>query len=293
MYGSTEESKSRSSREFVWEKDEYKEERANILMKFDEVENCTFHPAVRSKMPPELKISKENPEILYGKPETSMKKKVDDYLQSKEYRKTLMIGYFNKAMNEFREGKVINAYKTLHTHFNLDQIRSFYNKSDPGPAPGTALYNILHPNKQKKFKDEEGEQVEKMEVNVNADNAEGKGKGTANAGSKDALLRDVFELAQIIEHHQASIERQIKRIEKSKKPLEKSKSPQKGKNRAQSVGPAKTTMCPLGYFDLKLESIALISSRINGLHPTRKVSNRSEKSVHSLTIHSTSHRRLS
>lgn len=232
-------------RECVWEKDEYKKERMNILMTFDEVQNCTFHPAVRSKMPPELKISKENPEILYGKPETNMKKKVDEYLQSKEYNRVKMVGFFNKAMGEFREGRAVNAYKVLNTHFNLDQIRSFYNKNDPGPAPGTALYAILHPEKVQKFKDEEGEPVEKMQVNVNAENADDKGKGTANAGTKDGLLRDVFTLAQIIEQHQAAIERQIKRIEKSKKPLD-GKNSKKGRESASSVAPAKTTMCPLG-----------------------------------------------
>lgn len=214
-------------------------------MKFDEVENCTFHPAVRSKMPAELKISKENTELLYGKPETNMKKKVDDYLHSKEFKKAEMIGFFNKAMKEFREGRAVNAYKTLNSHFNLDQIRSFYNKSDPGPAPGTALYLVLHPEKMKKFKDEDGEPVEKIQVNINAETAEDKGKGSANAGSKDGLLRDVFTLAQIIEQHQAAIERQIKRIEKSKKPLDGG-SKKKGRDTAQSVGPAKTTMCPLG-----------------------------------------------
>lgn len=235
------------SRECVWEKDEYKKERMNILMTFDEVQNCTFHPTVRSKMPPELKISKDNPDFLYGKPETSMKKKVDEYLHSKEFKRAEMVGYFNKAMKEFREGRAINAYKKLNKHFNLDQIRSAFNKSDPGPAEGTALYLILHPEKRQKFKDEEGDQVEKMEVNVNAENADNKGKGSATVGSKDMLLRDVFTLAQIIEQHQAAIERQIKRIEKSKKTLDgKSKSPKKGRETAKSVGPAKTTMCPLG-----------------------------------------------
>ncbi len=48
-------------------------------MKLDEVENCTFAPAVRSKLPEQLKISKENPGLLYGPPQTDVKKKVQDY----------------------------------------------------------------------------------------------------------------------------------------------------------------------------------------------------------------------
>lgn len=216
-------------------------------MKFDEVENCTFHPTVRSKLPKDMKVSKENPDNLYGKPETSMKKKVEDYLGSKEYKKALLIGVFNKAMNEFREGYPINAYKTLHAHFNLDQIRSFYNKNASGPAIGTALYNILHPKSRQKFRDEEGAAPEKVAVNINAENADTKGKGTANAGGeKDGLLRDVFTLAQIIEEHQASIERQIKRIENSKKDLQEGRKSPKKRDRAKSVAPAKETMCPLG-----------------------------------------------
>lgn len=237
-------------REFVWEKEEYRKDRENILMTFDEVENCTFHPTVRSKMPPELKISKENPDMLYGKPETNMKKKVDEYLASKEYKRALMIGVFNKAMKEFREGRPINAYKTLHAQFNLDQIRTFYNKNDPGPSEGTALYSILHPEKQQKFKDDEEEPVEKVQINLNPDDANDKEKGAATSGSKDGLLRDVYELANIIEQHQATIERQIKIVAKSKKQMEK-KTSKKGRESTQSMGPTKTTMCPLGYAILK------------------------------------------
>jgi DNA-binding transcriptional MerR regulator len=218
----------------------------NILMTFDEVENCTFNPVVRSKLPTKLQTSKENQNLLYGKPETNMKKKVEEYSTSKEYKKAFMIGIFNKAMNEFREGRAVNAYKTLNTHFNLDQIRKFYNKNDPGPAPGTALYNILHPKKAQTFKEDE-EQVEKMQVVINAETDDAKGKGTASAGTKDALLLDVFNLAQIIEQHQKMIERQIKRIQKSKKDFD-SMGPDAGRDSARSVGPhAKQIMCPLGY----------------------------------------------
>lgn len=233
-------------REGVWEREEYKKEKMNILMTYDEVENCTFHPVVRSKMPKALQISKDNPGLLYGKPETNMKKKVDEYAASKEYKKALMQGILNKAINEFREGFPINAYKTLNKHFNLDQIRRFYDAKDPGPSEGTALYAILHPAKVKSFK-EDTEQVEKMQVVITEDNQENKGKGTATAGSKEGLLRDVFTLAQVIEHHQKMIETQIGRIEKSKKDLDNGGSEMFGDRRAKSVGPSqKSTMCPLG-----------------------------------------------
>ena len=55
------------------------DEKKKLLMKLDEVENCTFAPAVRSKLPEQLKISKENPGLLYGPPQTDVKKKVQDY----------------------------------------------------------------------------------------------------------------------------------------------------------------------------------------------------------------------
>lgn len=216
----------------------------NILMTYDEVENCTFRPVVRSKMPKALQISKDQPNLLYGKPETNMQKKVDDYTASKEYKKALMLGYINKALKEFREGYPINAYKTLNKHFNLDQIRKFYDAKDPGPSPGTALYGILHPTKTKAFK-EDTEEVEKVQAVITEENNENKGKGTANAGSKDGILRDVFTLAQVIEQHQRMIETQIKRIENSKKNLDKGESEVYG--RSKSVGPSqKSTMCPLG-----------------------------------------------
>lgn len=247
MYGTPEKSSlSITYREGVWERDEYKKEKMNILMTFDEIENCTFNPVVRSKLPPKLQTSRENQNLLYGKPETSMKKKVEEYGASKEYKKAFLEGIVNKAMNEFRNGYPINAYKTLSKHFNLDQIRVFYNKSDKGPAPGTALYNILHPKKAATFKEEE-DQPEKVQVVVNAENDEGKGKSTANAGTKDGLLRDVFSLAQIIEQHQKMIERQIKRIENSKKDLDDLGS-KADRESAKSVGPSnKKIMCPLGY----------------------------------------------
>lgn len=215
-------------------------------MTFDEVENCTFNPIVRSKMPKTLQISKDNPGLLYGKPETNMQKKVDEYTASKEYKKTLMLGLLNKAMKEFREGYPINAYKTLSKNFNIDQIRKFYDPKDPGPSPGTALYAILHPSKVKTFK-EDAEEVEKMQVVITEDNQENKGKGTATASSKDGILRDVHTLAQVIEHHQKMIETQIKRTEESKKNLEGGGSEMFGDKRSKSVGPSqKTTMCPLG-----------------------------------------------
>ena len=66
-------------REGVWEKEEYKAEKENLLMKFEEVENCTFAPLVRSKMPDKLKISKDNPDLLYGKPEKNRVKLTAEY----------------------------------------------------------------------------------------------------------------------------------------------------------------------------------------------------------------------
>ena len=271
--GYPQEVKSVQYREGVWEKDEYEKERTKLLMTYDEVQNCTFQPAVRSKMPDKLKISEINPTFLYGKPETNLKKKVDDYKQSKEYKRAKMIGFFNKAMKEFREGFAVGAYKTLNANFNLDQIRKFFNEHDPGPAPGTALYNILHPQAQKRFKDDEGAPVEKMQVHVDAEAAEAKGKGTVSSGNKGGLLRDVFSLAQIIEHHQSAIERQIKRIEKSKRDLNIAGS-NKSKGRAQSVAPAKLTMCPLGYIFSYVVSTARILRRTSGQHQTKKESNK-------------------
>lgn len=66
-------------RDGVWEDPNYKDEKKKILMKFDEVQNCTFQPSVRSKMPEKQKISQENPNLLYGAPETNIQKKISEY----------------------------------------------------------------------------------------------------------------------------------------------------------------------------------------------------------------------
>jgi hypothetical protein len=66
-------------RDGVWEKDEYKDEKKLLLMKLDEVENCTFAPVVRSKLPEKLKINPENQNILYGPPEADPKKREELY----------------------------------------------------------------------------------------------------------------------------------------------------------------------------------------------------------------------
>lgn len=79
QYGKRERSRIRVIRDGVWEKDEYVEEKKKLLMKFEEVENCTFAPVVRSKLPDKLKIAGDNPELLFGPPEKDYKKKVKEY----------------------------------------------------------------------------------------------------------------------------------------------------------------------------------------------------------------------
>ena len=225
-------------RDGIWEDNRFSDEKKKILMKLDEVENCTFTPAVRSKLPDRLKVSKEGPfELLYGPPKKDIKAKLNEYTTSKEFQAALRKGFFNKAMTLFIKGKPIDAYKMLSKHFDLDVLRKEFNSKDAGPSKGTVLYNILHPEKVKRLKDDEPETQKATIVKKEGDDKEDK-KGTG----KDELMRDVYTLAAMIESHQKSIERQIKRVKESKKHAEEPKSA-----RASSADkPVRDVMCPLG-----------------------------------------------
>jgi hypothetical protein len=224
-------------------------------MKLDEVQNCTFAPAVRSKLPEKLKISKERPNLLYGAPETNVKKKVEEYQvgpddkKSKEYSKTIRLGYFNLAMNRFRDGSPIEAYKLLAKHFDLPQLRKHFNPRDKGPSEGTALYKILHPGRVAKFKDDPSDKIEKMQLNVQPEE-DGQKKMVFKDNPNINLLRDVYSLAEIIEAHQRDIEKQIKRIEAANRRAEKKLKRAKSEDspRAQTGAAVKSVMCPLGDY---------------------------------------------
>lgn len=225
-------------------------------MKLDEVENCTFAPAVRSKLPEKLKISKENPGLLYGPPETDVNKKVEEYAvrladkKSKEYGKAARIGFFNLALNRFRDGSPIEAYKLLAKHFDLPQLRKHFNPRDKGPSEGTALYKILYPGRVAKFKDDPSDKVEKMQLNVQQAEGEGHEKMVFKDNPNINLLRDVHSLAEIIEAHQKDLERQIKRIETANKRAEKKLKRTKSEDSrgAKSSAAVKDVMCPLGDY---------------------------------------------
>jgi hypothetical protein len=225
-------------REGIWEDDRFNKEKQKILMKFDEVENCTFAPAVRSKLPDRLKISKEGqPDMLYGPPNKDLKKKMEEYANSTEFQAALRKGFFNKAMNLFIKGKPIDAYKMLNKHFDLNVLRKEFNPRDAGPSKGTVLFSILHPEKLKRLKDDEPEAVK-----ATISKKEGEEKGAKKGSGKDELMRDVHTLAAMIENHQKGIERQIKRVKEANKHAALAQS-----QRASSADkPVRDVMCPLG-----------------------------------------------
>jgi len=160
------------------------------------------------------------------------------------------LGYFNLALNRFRDGSPIEAYKLLAKHFDLPQLRKHFNPKDKGPSEGTALYKILYPGRVAKFKDDPTDKIEKMQLNVQAADEEGHGKTVFKDNPNINLLRDVYSLAEIIEAHQRDLERQIKRIETANKRAEKKLKRAKSEDNhgTQTTTAVKDVMCPLGDY---------------------------------------------
>lgn len=111
-------------------------------MKFEEVENCDFEPTILHRLPKKMKIDK--PE-LYEKPPP-----LKEYLKTME---TNLAGLkqkkkciYRKALESFNIGQLIDAYKLLTKHFNINQLRKeLGNPNDKGPKLGTPVGDILYP----------------------------------------------------------------------------------------------------------------------------------------------------
>lgn len=201
----------------VWERDEFQDERKQILMKLDDAENCTFRPIVRSKLPKSMQIAPT--EGAYDKPE-GLKKLIEKNKDSLEGLKLKKKGIFKKALFEFcnsRSGP-IPAYELLCKNFNIKQIRTELGdpKKDRPPPKGSKLYKILHPEEKKTLekKKKHFQLVEDMKDPVYKE-----------------FLYEVLDLVRMIEGHQ-------KEVAKTKKLTKKLMATENKK-------PVKEFMCPL------------------------------------------------
>lgn len=201
----------------VWERDEFQDERKQILMKLDDAENCTFRPIVRSKLPKTMQIAPT--EGAYDKPE-GLSKMIERKKDSLEGLKMKKQGIFKKALFEYLNPKsgALTAYEMLCKNFNIQQIRAELGdpKKDVIPPKGSKLHKILFPEEMKSL-----EKKKRTMASVE--------------DTKDPVYREflyeVMDLVCVIEGHQ-------KEVQKAKKLTKKIIA-------VENKKPIKEYMCPL------------------------------------------------
>jgi hypothetical protein len=208
--------------------DEFVEEKKKILMKFEEVENCTFAPTVRSKLPEKYKGKAKDDDILFGKTAKNFDVKLKEIEASQGYYQAKKKGCLQKAIRKYKEGNSTEAYKLVSQSFNINSLRDHFGdkKKDKEPEKGTPLYRILHEKKQMTKEEQLKNEANQKDAEIN--------KEVFGDKVYSNFLRDVFDFVRIIESHQEEL---IKQLKQSKQALKRTKS---------TDAKLKGEMCPLG-----------------------------------------------
>lgn len=197
-------------------------------MKFEEVENCTFAPTVRSKLPEKYKGKAKDDDILFGKTVKNFDEKLKEIDASQGCYQAKKKGCLQKAIRKYREGNTTEAYKIISQSFHINSLRDHFGdkKKDKEPEKGTPLYRILHEKKQMTKDEQQKADANQKDAEIN--------KEVFGDRVYSNFLQDVFDFVRIIESHQEDV---IKQLKLSKKALKRTKS---------TDAKLKGEMCPLG-----------------------------------------------
>ena len=137
----------------AWEECDYNAERQQIMMKFDDAQNCTFNPTLGWKIPTEwqeMAIRKYNFSTdFYKKPETS-KEAINSFIEraiEDPHRKfNAKMGTFKRAaLLYYSKGNIKEAYQRICESFNVNYLREVYLKNEllNAPVKKKAVYDRL------------------------------------------------------------------------------------------------------------------------------------------------------